>query len=68
MTNTKASQCTTRRDIPSARRLLEARASALQPKDRPSGVVRTVPPDEAAAPESERDDEKEAKADPSSLR
>jgi hypothetical protein len=59
MNDTKASQCTTRRDIPSARRLLEARASALQPKDRPSGVCRATPPDTAIPVDEEREDEKE---------
>jgi hypothetical protein len=53
MNNTKASQSTTRRDIPSAKRLLEARATALQPKDRPSGICRTTPTDTAHQVEEE---------------
>ena len=47
MSNLKASQRTTRRDVPSARRLLEAKALAPEPKDRPSGVRRTAPEGEA---------------------
>jgi hypothetical protein len=67
MTNTKASQSTTRRDIPSARRLLEARATALQPKDRPSGVCRTTPPDTALPVDEEREgDQPQEKAADSS--
>jgi hypothetical protein len=59
MNKPKASQfTTTRRDIPSARKLMEARASALRPEDRPSGVRRTAAPD-ATAPQEEEQGEKD---------
>jgi hypothetical protein len=53
MDDLKASQRTTRRDIPSARRLL-AKAPVPDDQDRPSGVHRTVAPgDDESAEASE---------------
>ena len=63
MSTQKASQTTTRRDIPSARKLPEARPSAPEPRDRPSGICRTTPANpDAAIP---HEDEDEATAGPS---
>jgi hypothetical protein len=60
MNNVKPSQFTvTRRDIPSARRLVEGRASALRPEDRPSGVRRTAPLQGEAPQDEEQQPENE---------
>ena len=67
MNNLKASQRTTRRDVPSARRLPEAKALAPDPKDRPSGVCRTKPEGETPAREGKtgRDENEEADSESS---
>jgi hypothetical protein len=66
MNNLKASQCTTRRDLPSAKRLLAAKALAPEPKERPSGIrpmapdeTPEAPPDETEALTSERSAQRE---------
>ncbi len=57
MSNLKASQCTTRRDLPSAKRLLAAKALAPEPGDRPSGVrPATLPDEKVGEAETESED------------
>jgi hypothetical protein len=61
MSDLKASQRPTRRDVPSARKLPEAKAAAPEPNDRPSGSRRTKPRDALL----ERDSEDEEAIDSS---
>jgi hypothetical protein len=64
MNNPKPSQLTTtRRDIPSARRLQASKAAARHPEDRPSGLRRTAPADEAPSKEDEHEPEGEEGTD-----
>jgi hypothetical protein len=64
MNNPKPSQLTTtRRDIPSARRLQASKASDQRPEDRPSGLRRTAPADEAPSKEDEHEPEGEEGTD-----